>query len=211
MLSIICVISSFSENPRTTITITDKNVTVSSYTDNEVVLAGQSDLHITAKYNSLTNSVLKLNSADSWVFFDNIRPQIVIDSLLKNIYVNNLPAVLKTNARVSIYKHGTVVIAQPSTFQPLEVFTAQNFSGDSISYSLFTFNTSLGTKFNNKIRSFRLKRGYMVTLATNADGTGYSRVFIADNQDLIVPALPDLLDNKISFIRVFEWEWISKK
>jgi len=211
MLSIICVISSFSENPRTTITITDKNVTVSSYTDNEVVLAGQSDLHITAKYNSLTNSVLKLNSADSWVFFDNIRPQTVIDSLLKNIYVNNLPAVLKTNARVSIYKHGTVVIAQPSTFQPLEVFTAQNFSGDSISYSLFTFNTSLGTKFNNKIRSFRLKRGYMVTLATNADGTGYSRVFIADNQDLIVPALPDLLDNKISFIRVFEWEWISKK
>ena len=100
MLSIICVISSFSENPRTTITITDKNVTVSSYTDNEVVLAGQSDLHITAKYNSLTNSVLKLNSADSWVFFDNIRPQTVIDSLLKNIYVNNLPAVLKTNARV---------------------------------------------------------------------------------------------------------------
>ena len=211
LLSIICVFSSFSENPRTTITITDKNVTVSSYTDNEVILTGQTDLHLTAKYNSLTNSVLKLNSVDSWVFFDNIRPQTVIDSLLKNISVNNQPAVLKTNARVSIYKHGTVVIAQPSTFQPLEVYTEQNFSGDSISYSLFTFNTSLGTKFNNKIRSFRLKRGYMVTLATNSDGTGYSRVFIADNQDLIVPVLPDLLDNKISFIRVFEWEWITKK
>ena len=51
----------------------------------------------------------------------------------------------------------------------------------------------------------------MVTLATNSDGTGYSRVFIADNQDLSIPVIPDLLDGKISFIRVLTWEWVSKK
>ena len=201
----------FPENPRTTIAITDKNVTVPSYTDDEVVLNSQTDLHVTSKYNSLNNSVVELNSVNSWLFFDNIRPQVVIDSLLNSIYINNNPAVLKTNVRVSIYKQGTVVIPQSSIFQPLKVYTGQNFTGDSVSYSLFTFNNALGTKFDNKIRSFILKRGYMATVATTSDGTGYSRVYIATDQDLQLPALPDLLDNKISFIRVLEWEFVSKK
>src|ERR1035437_2814589 len=210
-LCLVCFLLVFSANPRTTINITANNASVSSYTDNDVVLNNQTDLHLTAKYHSLTNSDVKLNTVNSWLFFDNIRPQVVIDSLLSNIYVNNQAAVLKTNVRVSIYKQGTVVIPQSSTFKPLEVYTGQNFSGDSTAYSLFTFNTSLGTKFDNKIRSIKLKRGYMVTLATSSDGTGYSRVFIAADQDLQLPVLPDLLDLKISFIRVLDWEWVSKK
>jgi hypothetical protein len=201
----------FAFSQKTTINITDHNVTFPSISDSDIIINGQTDLHITSKYHALTNSNIKLNSVDSWVFFDNILPQTVIDSLLKNIYVNNVPAVLKTNVRTSIYKQGTVIIPQSSTFQPLTVFTAQNFSGDSASYSMFTFYNALGTKFDNKIRSFKLKRGYMVTLATNSDGTGYSRVFIADNQDLVIPVIPDLLDGKISFIRVLDWEWVSKK
>ena len=38
--------------------------------------------------------------------------------------------------------------------------------------------------FNNNIRSFKLKKGYMCTLANNDNGSGYSRVFIADEADL---------------------------
>ncbi|HEY6914906.1 MAG TPA: glycosyl hydrolase, partial [Paludibacter sp.] len=204
----------YSQNPRTTITITDKSLSVASYTDKEVVMNSQTDLHLTAAATVaktvLSNSVIKLNSVNSWVFFDNIRPQFVIDSLLQYIYVNNQAAVLKTNVRVSIYKHGAVVIPQASTFQPLKVYTGQNFTGDSASYSMFTFYNSLGTK-DNKIRSFKLKRGYMVTLATTSDGTGYSRVYIADDKDLEISVMPNLLDNSISFIRVLDWEWVSKK
>lgn len=204
----------YSQNPRTTITITDKTLSVSSYTDKEVVLNNQTDLHLTAaatvSKTLLNNSIVKLNSVNSWVFFDNVRPQFVIDSLLKYIYVNNQAAVLKTNVRVSIYKHGAVVIPQASTFQPLKVYTAQNFTGDSASYSMFTFYNALGTK-DNKIRSFKLKRGYMVTLATASDGLGYSRVYIADDKDLEISVMPNLLDNSISFIRVVDWEWVSKK
>ena len=210
-LCIACVLFAFSSNPRTTINITDKNVIVASYTDDEVVLNNQTDLHVTAKYHTLNNSVVKLNTVDSWLFFDNVRPQVVIDSILKNVYVNNESAVLKTNVRVSIYKQGTVVIPQSSIFQPLKVYTGQNFSGDSVTYSLFTFNSALGIPFNNKIRSLKLKRGYMATLATNSDGTGYSRVYIAADHDMLLSILPDLLDQKISFIRVFEWEFVSKK
>lgn len=195
---------------QTTITLTDLVVTVSSYTNSSVVINGKTDLHLTASSKPLNSSTISLNSADSWVFIDNIRPQVVIDSLLKYIYVNNQPAVLKTNVRVSIYKQGAVIIPQSSSYQPLTVYAGQNFTASSQQYSLFTFNNSLGA-FDNKIRSFKLKRGYMATLATVADGTGYSRVYIADNSDIEVPVLPSLLDNMISFIRVVNWEWVSKK
>ncbi|MFT3752031.1 MAG: glycosyl hydrolase [Paludibacter sp.] len=206
--------NAYSQNPRTTVTITEKNLSVVSYTDKEVVLNNQTDLHLTAAATQtkavLNNSIIKLNSDNSWVFFDNIRPQFVIDSLLKCIYVNNQAAVLKTNVRVSLYKHGAVVIPQSSSFQPLKVYTGQNFTGDSASYSMFTYYNSLGTK-DNKIRSIKLKRGYMVTVATGSDGLGYSRVYIADDNDLEIAIMPALLDNSISFIRVFNWEYVNKK
>jgi len=200
----------FSQNVRTTINITEKDLSIASYTDKEIILNSQSNLHLTAATKSLNNSIVKLNTENSWIFFDNIKPTVVIDSLLKYIYINNQVAVLKTNVRVSIYKHGTVVIPQSSTYKPLKVYADKNFTGDSASYSLFNFNNVLGI-FNNKIRSFKLKRGYMATLATSSDGTGYSRVYIADDQDLEVPVMPNLLDKSISFMRVFEWEWVSKK
>jgi hypothetical protein len=194
---------------RTTITLTDKEVTVTSYTDNVIVVGGQTDLHIIASSSPLTNSIVKLNSENSWVFFDNIRPSVVISSLLPYINVNNQAAVLNTNLRVAIYKQGTVVIPQPGTYQPLQVFTGTNYTGNSQKYALFTFYNDLGT-YDNNIRSFKLKRGYMATMATNADGTGYSRVFIADKEDLNLPAIP-VLGGTASFIRVVKWEWVSKK
>lgn len=51
----------------------------------------------------------------------------------------------------------------------------------------------------------------MATLANNGDGTGYSRVFIAQDTDIEIPVLQDELNKKVSFIRVFNWQWPSKK
>jgi len=204
-------LSAFSQNPRTSIELTGNVVTVSSYTDKEVVINGKTELHITAASNQLVNSVVHLNSADSWLYIDNRRPQFVVDSLLSKVSIDGQSAVYRNNCRVSIYKHGTVVIPQGISYQPLTVYTGQNFEGNSNSaYFLFTVNGALGS-FDNKIRSFKLKKGYMATFATASDGGGYSRVFIADSKDLEVPVLSDLLDNKISFIRIFQWEWVTKK
>jgi len=211
LLFLLCSLFSFGQNARTTITLATGVVTTSSYTDKEVVINGKTDLHLTASSAPLNNSVIKLNSEDSWVFIDNIRPATVASTLLPYIYVNDQAAVAESNVRVTMYRHGTVIIPNSSVYQPFTVFTEQNYGGSSQKYSLFTYYNSLGTTFDNKIRSFKLKRGYMATLATSADGTGYSRVYIADNDDLEVPVMPDLLDQKVSFIRVFKWNYVSKK
>jgi hypothetical protein len=195
---------------RTTINISGTVVNTTSLVDKEFIVNGKTDLHVTAAYTPLTNSIIRLNSENSWVFFDNIRPQAIIDSVLPNIYVNGVPAIYKTTARVAIYRHGTVVIPQSSTVEPLKLYNGQNFTGDSLKVSQFVFNNALGT-FDNRVRSFKLKRGYMATLANEPDGSGYSRVFIADNADLEISTMSTFLDKTVSFIRVLPWEWVSKK
>ena len=205
------LLSSLSITCAATITLTGNSVTVDSYSNQDVIINGATELHLKSSTAPLTNSTVALNSEDSWLFFDNLRPASVISSYLQYVSINGSAASYNSNCRVSIYKHGTVVIPQSPSFQPLTVYTGQDFSGDSTSdYSLFTKNTSLGT-FDNKIRSLKLKRGYMITVATLSSGLGYSRVYVADNEDLELTDLPDLLDNKISFIRILRWEWPSKK
>lgn len=195
---------------RTTINLSTGTTTIAAYSDKEVNLTGKANLHLEHQTKPLINSVINLNSEDAWLYFDNIRPQPVIDTLLTYVYVNGVKAVKNTNVRVIIYKHGTAISAQSPSFKPLKVFSGENFTGDSASYSFFNLHTALGS-MDNKIRSFRLKKGYMATLAIASDGTGYSRVYIADDKDMEVNVLPVLLDQKISFVRVLPWEYVSKK
>jgi hypothetical protein len=204
-------ISAFSQNEKTKIVLNDSIVTYTSLTDKEIILNGKSEIHLTVTSQLLTNSIIRMNSDDSWIYLDNIRPSAALTSILPYLYVKENQAVNKTNTRVAIYKHGSVIMPHPASFKPLKVYTGQNFTGDSMAnYSLFTKYTSLGT-MNNKIRSFKLKKGYMATFATGSDGTGYSRVYIADEKDLEIDVLPIELDNVISYIRVFTWEWVTKK
>lgn len=210
ILSLFSIISVFAQNPLTTINVTGSLVTVTSYVDKDVIVDGATELHLTST-TPLVNSVIRLNSDDSWLYFDNLRPQQVIDSYLNKIYVKGSLASYRSNCRVAIYGSGAVVIPHASSFNPLTVYKDRDFGGESASsYTLFTKYTALGA-FDNSIRSFKLKKGYMATFASASDGTGYSRVFIADSKDLEVPIMPDLLDKKASFIRVFQWEWVTKK
>lgn len=198
------------QTTRTAVVVNNEKVTVSNYIDKDVTVSGKSELHITGTSSLLSNTEIDLTSMDAWLFFDNLRPQFVVDNLLAKVKVNGQAAVNKTNCRVAIYLHGTVVMPYPSTIKPLEVFSGQNFTGESNTYDVHTYYKGLAG-MENKIRSFRLKRGYMATLANNTDGTGYSRVFIADDTDIEVPVISSLLDKTVSFIRVLPWEYVTKK
>ena len=208
-LLLFCISNIYSQE-RTTLVVTGTVSNAVSFTDKEVIINGKTELFISASVNPLVNSVIHLNSDDSWVYFSNIRPQGVVDSLLQYIYVKGIQAKNDVNARVAIFRHGTVIMPHAPSFQPLTVYHEQNFGGNSQKYSLHVYNNNLG-EFDNSIRSFKLKKGYMATFANNADGSGYSRVFIAADTDLEVPALSTYLDRTVSFIRVFNWEFVSKK
>ena len=50
----------------------------------------------------------------------------------------------------------------------------------------------------------------MVTFSTLPRGRGYSRCFIADDNDLEIAQLPEILAGRISSYRIFKWNDNSK-
>lgn len=205
--------------PAGIVTGTTQNVTVTgtsaSYLptfNTNFIVPGKTDLHLTGDYSPLINATVALNSNDAWLFFDNVPPATVTANWLSKVTINGVSAANNANVRVAIYKNGTAVIpnGNVTSLAALEVFTQPSLAGTTTSYEINTYHDTLAA-FDNKIRSFKLHRGYMATMANNADGSGYSRVFIANDSDLVVNTMPQGLDTNVSFIRVFKWDWVSKK
>ncbi|WP_340114826.1 glycosyl hydrolase [Maribellus mangrovi] len=183
---------------------------VDNLVNEDRVLSSAIELHIISAESPLVNSTVNLEHEDAWLFFDNIRPSEVIATYTSSVKINGAVLKVGSNGRVAIYGQGTVIMPFPGSFKPLTVYTEENFDGNSTQLSIQTYHNNLGD-FDNVIKSFKLKRGYMATFANNADGSGYSRVFIADEADLLFEEMPGELFGSVSFIRVFKYEWVSKK
>lgn len=184
--------------------------TISQLSDEDRVIDVATELHITSTDSPFDNATVSLDHEDAWLFFDNIRPSEVVANYLGSVKINGADYTERVNGRVAKYAHGTVLMPHSSAFKPLTVFDKEFYEGDSESYSQHTYHKSLG-EMDNAIRSFKLKRGYMATFANNADGTGYSRVFIADDHDLEFTVMPEALHGTASFIRVLRYDWVTKK
>lgn len=194
------------------ISIADDVQTYSILSNTIVNMSGVSELHVTDETAPISGCTINLNSVDSFLFLENTKPSVAAASYLGQVKVSGAQAVLNTNVRVVEYAAGAVIIPQPSTFQPLQVFTGEDFKGNSQYLSQYTgYNTgSLGT-MANAISSFILKRGYTATFAQNENGTGYSKNYVAQDCDLEIGVLPAKLNDRINFVRVFPWRWVSKK
>lgn len=90
-----------------------------------------------------------------------------------------------------------------STNAQLIIYAGSQQSGTSATCVARTIysGTSIPSSLDNQITSIKLTKGFMATLAENADGSGNSYPFIAVTNDLNID-LNSSLDNKVSFIRV---------
>ena len=162
-------------------------------------------------------SVNIANTEHAVLIIQSVRPSVVISDWLQNhVYINGNRAINGSNCQVKMYAHGTIIMPYSSSIKPLTVYSEKNFGGTAVNdFGLENtggyMNTLTDAKLNNKIRSFKLKRGYMVTFSTRASGRGYSRCFIADKADLEISSLPMVLDQRISSYRVFQWYDAQKK
>ena len=157
------------------------------------------------------------NTEHAVLIIQNIRPSVVISNHLKNrVYINGVQAVNGENCQVKMYAQGSIIMPYGKDFKPLTVYSEQNFGGTAVNdfgleHSGGFMNTLSEEKLNNQIRSFKLKRGYMVTFATGKSGWGYSRCFIADKEDLEFAELPAVFDGRITSYRIFQWYDAQKK
>ncbi|MGC4014045.1 MAG: glycosyl hydrolase [Luteolibacter sp.] len=195
-----------------TLTLANDSQSYASLSNTTVTMTGRSELRITGTGTPLSGCTINLNSTDAWFYMTSIKPSVVSSTYLSQIKVNGAAAVLNTNCRIAQYGDGAVVIPHASTFTPMQVFKGSRFTGASMSLTSYTAysDSSLGT-FSNAINSFKLKRGYTATIAQNADGTGVSRNYVAQDGDIEVSVLPTELNDSVSFIRIFPWRWVNKK
>lgn len=159
---------------------------------------------------AITGSVDITNTDHAVLIFKSIKPSKVIKSYLSFIYIKGEQAKNDVNCQVKMYSNGAIVMPYASDIKPLTVYSEPNFGGEAVnSFGLENsggfMNTLSAAKLNNAIRSFRLKRGYMVTFALGSGGWGYSRCFIADTEDLEIAQMPANMDARISSYRLFKW------
>lgn len=139
--------------------------TVSSYNGYAVTVKGKTDLHLTSGSAPLAGgSTVDLQGENAWLFFDNVKPSLVIANYLSQVTVDGQAVVFNSgnrnnNVRVAIYDNGTVVIpyGQAATKKAITVFKGENFTGDSLSMDINTYHNNLGA-WDNRIRSFKAPR-----------------------------------------------------
>ena len=189
--------------------------TVSQVT-NTVDVNGDIDYIVTGTSPFGDGGVVNITNIDHAVLILNkVKPSAAIGLLNGHVKISGETAANGVNCQVKIYNQGAIIMPYAADIRPLTVYSEQNFGGEACSdFGLEDsggfMNTLTDAKLNNRIRSFKLKRGYMVTFSLRPGGYGYSRCFIAADKDLEVASLPTILDRRISSYRVFKWNDTSK-
>ena len=158
---------------------------------------------------TLEQSKIDIRNEKCWLILPHTRPSKAISALSQLVTIDGAKPQSDKNYRAAIYLDGCAIIPYPADIMPFTLYSGELYSGEESSYGPGKHN-ALGTKANT-MQSFILKRGYMVTLAANADGSGYSRVFVADHADLMIPVAPEALNRRVSSIVVKPWQYVSKK
>ncbi|MCD8266249.1 MAG: H-type lectin domain-containing protein [Prevotellaceae bacterium] len=195
----------------------DNSTTTVEQVTSEVDLTTDVDYVITSTEPFATAGSVNIeNTEHAVVIISHVKPSKVISTYLDHIYINGEQAVVDENCQVRLYASGAIVYPYGTDLKPLTCYSEENYGGDSCDdYGTGNtggyMNTLTTDMLNNNIRSFKLKRGYMVTFATGISGWGYSRCFIADKADLEVSSVPSPLNGRASSYRVFKWYNAQKK
>lgn len=196
------------------LTITNATITVNSIRGGNVTINenGYLNLELADAFRT-TLTQINLNSGIGWVRTKLISPTIIQSTNLSQFKVNSVAASYPSNIRLdNYYFGGTVIQSNVSSTTPVTLYDRVNLGGTSVSLTVDAIHSGNSiTNMNNKTSSFRLRKGFMMTIADDEAGTGKSKNYIASEEDLIVNELPTNLNDNISFVRVIPWNWVSKK
>jgi hypothetical protein len=190
------------------------NLNVDSVSGGTITMNNEGYLDLSGVSPFQNNVQFNFVSDVGWVRTINYSTNAVFNNNIGQIKVNNIAATYKNNLRIdNYYLNGAVIRSNEATTSPLIVYDGTNLQGASASILVNTIQSgnAITNSMNDKMKSFVLKKGFMVTIANEADGTGKSKNYIASESDLVINQLPKALLNAVSFIRVIPWNWATKK
>ena len=124
--------------PAAIVTGTTQSVTVTGATasyltsfNTNYIVPGKTDLHLTSERSPLVNSTVQLNSNDSWLFIDNVKPSQVVTNWLDKVTINGVPASGNAAVRIAVYRNGTVIIPNGNSTanEAFKAYTAPGLAG----------------------------------------------------------------------------------
>lgn len=92
------------------------------------ILDTETDLHVTSADNPISASI-DVRNEESFLYFDNVKPETLIDKYGSYITVNGEAMQPDVNCRLAIYRHGCVVTPRGTDFEPLTTYTSVDFAG----------------------------------------------------------------------------------
>ena len=179
-----------------------------------IIMGESSYIYLDNSYPIEEGLSITFESNKSWIRLNNVEPFTAYYNYSDNFFQDNQVLSYPETLRIdNYYQSGSIIRPHNDNSSYLTVFSENNFNGEfgNIFNNDVYLDESIPNGLNNDISSFILKKGYMATFAENNDGTGNSKVFIASKEDIIIDELSEYLNNKISFIRVLPWNWVSKK
>ena len=199
-------------NSTSLITLDSSIIMTGKVTAPSIVVKGKSELHLYEESPLTPNTVINMVGDEAWVFFHQLTPVQVTERYVKQLKVNGFAAIASSNLRIVEYYGGTVVIPQPPSFKAMYLYSGTNLTGTS-KYFRVSYNAgaNIGVNSTSTGSSFILKRGYMACIAESDNGTGSSKIYIAEDSDMIVNGNLNGKNNTVKMIRVTHWRWLTKK
>ena len=217
-LYLTCAVNASGEiilNQEGKITITDGKLNTQKISGlGEVILNKSGYLNLNDFYPISEGITISITSNESWIRLYNVDPSSAFYYYHDNIFYEDQQLSYPEEIRFDNYYHdGSVIRLESDNFSNLTIYNQINLSGESANINNNTVfqGGTLPDNLNDNTSSFLLKKGFMATFAENEDGTGKSKVFIASEEDIVINELSEYLNNKISFIRVIPWNWVTKK
>ena len=179
-----------------------------------IIMGESSYIYLDNSYPIGEGLSITFESNNTWIRLNNVKTSTAYYNYSDNFFDENQVLSYPETLRIdNYYQNGSIIRPHNDNSSYLTVFSENNFNGEfgNIFNNNVYLDESIPNGLNNDISSFILKKGYMATFAENNDGTGNSKVFIASEEDIIIDELSEYLNNRISFIRVLPWNWVSKK
>ena len=179
-----------------------------------IIMGESSYIYLDNSYPIGEGLSITFESNNTWIRLNNVKTSTAYYNYSDNFFHENQVLSYPETLRIdNYYQNGSIIRPHNDNSSYLTVFSENNFNGEfgNIFNNNVYLDESIPNGLNNDISSFILKKGYMATFAENNDGTGNSKVFIASEEDIIIDELSEYLNNRISFIRVLPWNWVSKK
>lgn len=199
-------------SPGESVVMEDETLSQVGLEDTEVTLKGLSSLYLTGSADQvLAGSIVDLVSDDAWLFLPGVsRQEWESEGLANHVRIGGQPMKDGSNCVLQNYYNGLFVKPSPSmSFVAAELWA----DGSDVSKPVSLDKVYVGAEIpvgDNALSKVFLKRGFMLTVAENEDGTGAGKVYMATENSLTINIGAEL-SGKVSFLRVVPWNYVCKR